>query len=209
MFAGRRILFGVVSRLGLMCLMLLAVPSVMVACSKTEGEEENAPEQGEETVEGEVPQGFNEAMLYWHNYARTKPKEFAQKFIKTRIAGADAKNLYQELMSMPVRQPYQLHPELIAYAQGYLDSHPGKWGHSNMGFGYIPGVWGRAESISAGVKNPRDIVIQLLIDKGLAPRYGHRRNILSAEYTHMGAGFVEGGKAYYGFQCMIDYAGIK
>lgn len=61
------------------------------------------------------------------------------------------------------------------------------------------------ENISYGAKNGREIVVQLLVDDGVADR-GHRKNILHPAYTRTGVGYAEGHKTY-GTECVINYAG--
>lgn len=51
------------------------------------------------------------------------------------------------------------------------------------------------ENIAAGQKTPRDVVVDLLIDDGVAGR-GHRKNILSANFDAVGAGYSDKHKIY-------------
>ena len=68
------------------------------------------------------------------------------------------------------------------------------------------GHWGItvAENISYGYKAPRDIVISLLVDDGVKNR-GHRKTILSDEYSVTGVAF--GSHPQYQTMCVITYAG--
>lgn len=61
------------------------------------------------------------------------------------------------------------------------------------------------ENISYGAKSGLEIVVQLLVDDGVANR-GHRKNIFNPAYTRTGVGYAEGHKAY-GTECVITYAG--
>ncbi len=61
------------------------------------------------------------------------------------------------------------------------------------------------ENISYGERSGRGIVIQLLVDDGVANR-GHRKNIFNPAFTRTGAGYAEGHQAY-GTECVITYAG--
>ena len=61
------------------------------------------------------------------------------------------------------------------------------------------------ENISYGSKSGRDIVVQLLIDDGV-PSRGHRKNILSKDFSSTGVGYSKQHKLY-GSVCVITYAG--
>ncbi len=68
------------------------------------------------------------------------------------------------------------------------------------------GKWGMcvAENIHYGMKDPKEIIISLLIDDGVKSR-GHRNTILSPKYTLTGVSFGEHLK--YHNMCVITYAG--
>lgn len=65
--------------------------------------------------------------------------------------------------------------------------------------GYGQGV---GENISYGQSEARQVVIQLLVDDGVADR-GHRHNLFSDRYETIGAGC--GGHRSYGNMCVIDF----
>ncbi len=60
------------------------------------------------------------------------------------------------------------------------------------------------ENISYGFTNPRDIVIQLLVDDNV-PGRGHRTNIMEPNYTSARACVVSN-HSVYGGECVIDFA---
>jgi len=67
------------------------------------------------------------------------------------------------------------------------------------------GTWhGRiAENISTGEEDPRQVVIQLLVDDGV-PGRGHRRNLFNPDLLEAGAGSAP--HRDYGVVTVIDYA---
>jgi uncharacterized protein YkwD len=68
------------------------------------------------------------------------------------------------------------------------------------------GKWQKTagENISFGKKNAREIVIQLIVDDGVASR-GHRKNIFNPNYRRIGVGFGPHGR--YGSMCVQTLAG--
>jgi len=67
------------------------------------------------------------------------------------------------------------------------------------------GAWDVAvsENIAYGSSTARDVVVDLLVDDGVAGR-GHRRNILNPRSRHAGAGCAR--HTGYRIVCVIDYA---
>ena len=68
------------------------------------------------------------------------------------------------------------------------------------------GTWKKncAENISAGWSDPRQIVLQLIIDDGVADR-GHRKNIFEADYRVVGVAIRP--HKQYKIVCVMDFAG--
>jgi uncharacterized protein YkwD len=67
------------------------------------------------------------------------------------------------------------------------------------------GVWSgsSAENIAYGLKDPRDLVIALLVDYGVKGR-GHRKNLLNPFWRYVG--IACGSHTVYGTMCVIDFA---
>jgi hypothetical protein len=63
------------------------------------------------------------------------------------------------------------------------------------------GTWG--ENISYGQPTGREIVIQLLVDDGVKSR-GHRKNIMSKEFSQTGVAFAT--HPVFSYLCVIEYA---
>ena len=61
------------------------------------------------------------------------------------------------------------------------------------------------ENIDYGAENARDAVVSLLIDDGVSGR-GHRKNIMSKDFSVAGVGFSNKHKKY-GSLCVITFAG--
>lgn len=62
----------------------------------------------------------------------------------------------------------------------------------------------RAENIAYGSKEPKDIVLQLIIDDGVKDR-GHRKNLFSEMYEIIGVGYST--HKQMGAVCVIDFVG--
>jgi uncharacterized protein YkwD len=68
------------------------------------------------------------------------------------------------------------------------------------------GKWEKTtgENIAFGGDKARDIVVQLIVDDGVAGR-GHRANIFNADYRTVGVAI--GSHKTYQHMCVIDFAG--
>ena len=60
------------------------------------------------------------------------------------------------------------------------------------------------ENIAYGAGDAREIVIQLVVDDGVASR-GHRANVFGAAFKYLGVGV--GAHPKYGAVCVQDFAG--
>ncbi|PIE98198.1 MAG: hypothetical protein CR988_04535 [Treponema sp.] len=190
--------------------------------------EDNSNENGsvsDEPVSGQVDDNglvttisqIEKEVLYELNLVRTNPPKYANEIIKQyRETSPEADECYRELLqtkSMPK----------LSFAMGlckagdwfvYHQGPSGKTGHNTSVYGYkTPGdrmkqfgtVNGRyGENIAYGYDTARDIVVALLIDKGV-PSRGHRKNILTRDYRRIGIGI--GTHQKFRIMCVMDFAG--
>ncbi len=84
--------------------------------------------------------------------------------------------------------------------------HTGRQGHGMRERIERHGEWERqiAENIGYGPKDPREMVLQLIIDDGVPDR-GHRKNTFNAAFNT--AGVACGFHPRFGSMCVIDFAG--
>lgn len=154
------------------------------------------------------------------NLARTAPQQYAQ-ILASRMAGyhgiegesaiREAVHFLEKARPLP---PLVLSDGICSSALSHvLDLGPnGGRGHVGSG-GTMPwdrmarfGQWtGQAgENIYYGERDPRGIVIALIVDDGERSR-GHRKNIFSTAFHFMG--IACGPHASFGRICVIDFAG--
>lgn len=146
------------------------------------------------------------------NFAHTQPAQY----VKTRLEPYAGENpstamteCINEMTVMKSLNPLKLNKRLTLAAKEWvrLQGAGGGVGHGNVGerihkHGLYPHTWG--ENISYGHDDARTIVIRLLEDNS-DPDRGHRKNILSRAYTHVGIGC--GTHTIYRFMCVQDFIG--
>lgn len=172
-------------------------------------------------------------IVYEMNEVRTRPKKYAQNVVKpllkfyqgkrlqmpgqttllTQEGVHPAKELYAFLMKATPVGTLSPSSPLSSAAQYHAEeqSKTGRTGHGSADgtdsfqrierFGAFLGSVG--ENISYGSETAVQIVLQLLIDDGVASR-GHRKNIMNASYKVCGLGFRKHKKWRY--VAVIDYA---
>lgn len=108
-------------------------------------------------------------------------------------------------------QPLLKSKELCTAAQSWADElgRKGTASHGSLGarieaaLGKNAGGY-RAENIAYGSKDAKDILLQLVIDDGVADR-GHRKNLFSDRYQMIGVGYAA--HKQMGGVCVIDFVG--
>lgn len=164
------------------------------------------------------------------NKARQDPKKYAELYIEPRISkfngliydgkiitqeGVEAVkecvNVMTKMKALGVLNPSK-GLTLAAKEHAETQSLTDKTGHESVDgtppFDRIKkyGTYTSAgENIAYGFKTPREIVVGLLIDDGVANR-GHRDNIMNEQFKMTGVGYVNR-HVKYGSECVIDYAG--
>lgn len=157
------------------------------------------------------------------NLARTQPRTYARALQEaarqTRASGAyDDPAAYSEAVDFLMRQP-ALPPlgadaalEGAALAHTDFQGPRGGFGHAGPGGESLDQRLRRhgafamlmAEDISYGYANPREVVLQLIVDSGV-PGRGHRKNIFNPAFRE--AGVACGPHRVYGAMCVVDFAG--
>lgn len=163
------------------------------------------------------------------NMVRTNPKLYAELFLEPMLIhfrGKIYKGMFETeegakaviecinvLKGTKKLKPLKLNKELTdkALYHSSKQGKTGKTGHTSPNGvtfesrmnSFIKGGCYTGEVISYGYDNPRDIVIQLLIDDGVFSR-GHRKLILTKNFTDAGIGLDK--HIMYGHMCTIDFA---
>ena len=148
------------------------------------------------------------------NYARTKPQDYVTARLQPLVASASGtyrtalEECISEMNAMSALSAYTAADGLYKCAAEWVAQQGATeaTGHdSNLSARFSKyckwSSWG--ENCSYGYDTPQKIVIGLLIDDGVEGR-GHRKNILSATFTHAGASI--GSHAKYTTMCCIDFA---
>ncbi len=167
------------------------------------------------TITDSTPTEFELAVIDEMNYARTKPKEYVYKRLAAKVDDTKSESSYQialeevidklnRMTALPALTPSDnLHKcakewIVVSGPSGYL-------GHDeNIGARFNKYCrWTTiGENCSYGLDDPKEIVIQLLVDDKVSSR-GHRNNILSASFTHAGAAI--GNHKKNKTMCCIDF----
>jgi uncharacterized protein YkwD len=171
------------------------------------------------TVSFSRAEDFSSAVLAEMNLARTQPQTYA-RIVESRMAGARSKstqNAAREAVRFLQKQrplpPLAESPGLSRAALSHvLDRGPrGTTGHTGSD-GSSP--WSRmarygrkegyaGENIFYGRRDPRGVVVALIVDEGV-PGRKHRANIFHSAFRT--AGVAEGYHARFGKMWVMDFA---
>lgn len=134
------------------------------------------------------------------NFARTNPAGYAEVVaerlsIYNRKEGKQAvRECIAVLRRTTPRPPLAASPHVARAARDHIrdQSRSGRIGHVGSDgstpfsrIGRYVTTHGAGENIQYGLYDPRDIVVELLIDDGI-PGRGHRVNILDPNFAHVG-----------------------
>ncbi len=149
------------------------------------------------------------------NEARTQPFRFAENYLRNRRKESpEAEECYRELQRTPQIAPLQKATALTESSADHAEDtgragitgHVGRNGSTLRQRIERHGNWDGsiAENISCGRNDALLIVLDLLIDEGIADR-GHRRNILDPTLAFVGVA-VRPHQSVYRFICVLDFA---
>lgn len=135
------------------------------------------------------------------NKVRANPQAFLEEVVTPYIKLHDlnssryARSLMRDLRDQEAVTPLKIDSSLQKMAKSFAirSGRRGQYGHNqyNQRFDrYGSHLAYDGENIQYGLKDPTAIVLDLLIDEGV-PSLGHRKNILSPEFSVIGIGFAE------------------
>lgn len=146
---------------------------------------------------------------HYLNYARTKPKEFCEKFV---VPNWDKNNSYENSLVKTMRsmEPVPpVYPELPLFQSALCHARTsGKSGYVGHDRQKDPKTGSKCNSYfmgeccSYGYDDGLGIILQLLIDNRV-PSLGHRKICLSEGYTKVGISIQPHER--YGFNCVLDF----
>ena len=137
--------------------------------------------------------------LYWINFVRIHPRkfydEYAAAYIKQRYGSGNkyTSSLREDLYQAPSQQPFKLQPVLLQSSAAHAADlvRTKKFQHeSSDGTSFQTrmtklGFQCSGENIHIGTSTPFEALMLLLIDNKVKGT-GHRNNLLSTRFTHIG-----------------------
>ena len=140
------------------------------------------------------------AVLEYTNYARTDPQGFAQEFLAELEQSGQDNGAYADLMARSPVPAVAIHAGLVRVAREHSrdmaencglqhDSCDGTTWDARIRSAYSGDAIG--ENAAMGYPTGLSVVIGWIVDEGV-PSLGHRENLLSAGWEHMGIGLYGG-----------------
>lgn len=147
------------------------------------------------------PTSHEQDILEVINEFRKDPQVFLRTVINPYIeennlrSNRYARSLIRDLRNQPPLPLMKIDSSLQEMAKDFAVKcgKRGWYGHRNYNERfdrYASHLSRDGENIQYGLKKPKEIVIDLLIDVDL-PSLGHRKNLMSKEFTEIGIGFSE------------------
>ena len=177
-------------------------------------------QQAKSNIDNSKMSSDEKNVLYYINLVRINPKKFENEvlnpFLKEnkKFSRKYIKSLRKDLTKTKRLSPFIYTDELFKFAKHHAKTTGkiGKTGHRSI---YLKGYKSRTkkllksyssvgENIHYGSNNPKEIVIELLIDDGIKG-VGHRKNILSTNYVHASVSMQPHKK--YTFNTVIEFGG--
>lgn len=144
-------------------------------------------------------------IVYYINVARSQPKYFWDSVVVPiltvfpNLVGSNSKSLYKDLMQKGSLPMFSLHHSLMNAAKFHSDdmAKTGLFSHSfSNGTNFIERLQSfgikntyAAENISMGQQSIIQSIVLLYLDIGI-PDLGHRKTLLSTNYTLIGVGYT-------------------
>lgn len=203
---------GTATRLALTALLALCLTAGVAACTKKN--------QALEALEQ-----FRQEVCSEMNYARTKPAEYAEKFIKPNIARSRlipgkstsyAQSCYDQMRTMAPIGALTLSTRYSMASQWFAEDHRktrtmGHVGSDKSRFWervkrYEPTAHPTNECCAYGASGAREVVVMWLIDEGVTS-LGHRKAVLNQQANVVGVGKAEGKdlESMYGVVVVADF----
>lgn len=161
------------------------------------------------------PTEFEMSIINEINLFRSNPSDYFNKYIKPLASNYPNNSYYEscksDLLSLSALNPYSYKKGLFRCAVDHVNTQgqTTEIGHDrtngkdwNFCVKNCGSYTKAGENISYGVSDPRNIVINLLIDNGING-YGHRKNLMSSEFTSVGVAF--GTHKGYRVMCVMDF----
>ena len=143
-------------------------------------------------------------VVLYNNLARMYPRKFIIVELQGMTETSYLRSLKQDLNRLQPLPALLVNREETDLARCWAEQSGriGVTGHNRTGCDdFFLGGYG-GENCSYGMRNGRDIIIQLLIDENIS-NLGHRKNCLSPQFVSVGV--ATAAHKVYGFCCVMDF----